>query len=429
MLTVDQIQKMQEANQFSAPNLKGVQMNEAKSANKSAVQRAVWQNAEIKEHRATFENKFGFDYADSKAFPVQEHNFSWNAVAKKCGFANAKSALKEADSASVFPQVLRAGVQTMVNSAYQTVPTTFESWTHTVSSNKDTELYAPIQGITFPREVGKQELYPESRAAGLDIRLVNRKYGQMYAVEKELLEDDQTGQFQSQVKLLGEYAKLVVEAYVYAKLAGKFTGGVLAQYAGLIIPNTETQPANESNYPFAQSSAPFQGGGYNRPASFTVLTQAAIQAGFIGLMNQKNLLGLKMMVDPDTIAIGPAFRFDLAVLLNSSFYPSVPGSAGSTGTSFAINPIESIAKAVITRFMFKNDGTVDGSSKAWYLMDSKKPFFVVQLREAATVEQEAPNAGMSFDRDVVRFKMRERFNADYIDPRFIWQGNDGSVTS
>lgn len=429
MLSLNEIQKMSESNQWTTASGKGVEINVARSANKEAVARAVWSNPEMKEMRESFETKFGFDFADSKAFPVGDASFSWKAAAKKCGYSSVQSALKEADSGSTFPQVLRAGVQTLVNSMYQTVPTTFESWTSTVSSNKDTELYAPLHGISFLREVGKQELYPESRAAGLDIRLVNRKYGMMYAVEKELLEDDQTGQFASQTKLLGEYAKLAVEAFVYGKVAGKFTGGALAQYASLIIPNTETQPSDESNYPFTSSSAKFVGGGYNRPTSFGLLTQANIQEGFIGLMNQLNLLGLKMSVDPDTILIGPKWRFDLAVLLNSSFYPSVGGAAGTTGTSFAINPIESIAKAVITRFMFKNDGTVTGDSKAWYLLDSKKPFFVVQLREAATVEQEAPTAGASFDRDVVRFKLRERFNADYIDPRFIWQGNDGSVTS
>lgn len=426
MLSIDQIKQMSEANRESAVTGNGVQINIAKAANKAAVAQTVWQSEEIRSQRQSFEKEFGFDFADSKEFPVHEANFSWKAVARKCGHAT----VREAVSGSTFPQVLRAGVQTLVNSMYMTVPTTFESWTKTVSSNKDTELYAPLHGISFLREVGKQELYPESRAAGLDIKLVNRKYGEIFAVEKELLEDDQTGQFSQQAALLGEYAKIAIEAFVYAKVAGKFTGGALANYAGLIIPNTETQPSTEATYPFVPASAPFVGGGFNRPASYGILTSTTIQAGFIGLMNQLNLLGLKMSVDPDTILIGPQYRFDLAILLNSSFYPSVPsGTAGATGANFAINPIESIAKAVITRFMWKNDATVTGDSKAWYLLDSKKPFFVVQLREAATVEQEAPTSGESFNRDVVRFKLRERFNADYIDPRFIWQGDDGSVTS
>ena len=60
-------------------------------------------------------------------------------------------------------------------------------------------------------------------------------------------------------------------------------------------------------------------------------------------------------------------------------------------------------------------------------LDSKKPFFIVQMREAVSIVQEAPNAGTSFDRDIIRYKGTTRFNCDYIDSRFIWQGSDGSV--
>lgn len=241
---------------------------------------------------------------------------------------------------------------------------------------------------------------------------------------------DQTGQFAKQSGLLGEYAKLAWEVIAYAKLAGSFTGGAKANYAGLIIPGTETKPATEANYPFAQQSAPFVGGGYNRPATYTVLNQAGIQAGFIGLMNQRNLLGLLMNVDPKRLVVSPINRFNAAILLNSSFYPSVPsGTAGSTGATFAINPIESIAALTISRFVFENTGVIDGQSNAWWLMDDSKPFFVMQVRESASVIQEAPNSGESFNRDIIRFRLVMRGNGDYIDPRFVWQGNDGSITS
>lgn len=428
MLTLQEIDKAIEAGSIQNSAGKRVSINEANWKNTQKIKQNLWENKEVKWMRESFQKKHKFDFADAKKFPVMESGFDWNKVAQKCGYPSLDVAFKEADSSSNFVQVLRAGVQTIVNSMYMTVPTTYESWTTTVNSKKNTELYAPLHGISFLREVGAQELYGESRAAGLDIKLVNRKYGTMFAVEKELLEDDQTGQFAQQAGLLGEYARLAMEVIVYAKQSGKFTGGVLANYAGLSIPQTETQPATEANYPFTSSAAPFVGGGSNRPVTYGLLTQPNIQNGFIGLMNQLNLLGLKMQVDPQTINIGPKYRFDLAVLLNSSFYPSqVSTSAGTTGSAFAINPIESIAKAVITRFMFDNTGSVSNNSSAWYIMDANKPFFVSQLRNAAEVTQEAPNAGASFDRDVIRFKVTMRGNADYIDPRFIWQGSDGTI--
>lgn len=431
LLSVNEIDRRM-IESHSLRNSKGgsVLVNTAMEENKKAILRATWKNKEIMEFRESFHRRHKIDFADAQKFPVMERDFNWNKVAQKCGHSSVKSAFREADSGSNFPGVLRAGVQSIVNSMYLSVPTTYEAWTSTVTSNKDTELYAPLQGISFLREVGKKEQYSESGAAGLDIKLVNRKYGTIFAVEKELLEDDQTGQFAKQASLLGEYAKLAMEVIVYAKLAGNFAGGVFAQYAEMTVPHTETQESNEVNgYPFSSASAGgLFGGGVNRPNTFGVLNQANIQAGFIGLMNQVNILGLKMSVDPDTIMIGPTYRFDLAVLLNSSFYPSVPSATpGATGANFGINPIESIAKAVISRFMFTNTGTVTGASTGWYICDSKKPFFTVQLREAAAVEQEAPTSGQSFDRDIIRFRVSTRGNADYIDPRFAWQGSDGSV--
>ena len=439
LLNLEEISKMAESNTWTKADGKQVLVNRAREANVKAVQKNLWENEDIKHHRESFKKRFGFDFADRKEFPVHEAGFSWTDAAKKCGFPSVKSALREADSSSSFVQVLRAGIQSLVNSNYETVATTFESWVSTVNSSRDTELYAPLHGVSFLREVGKQEIYGESHAAGLDIKLKNRKYGTVFAVEWELLEDDQTGQFAKQAGLLGEYAKLAIECIVYAKLAGKFTGGVVANYAGLTIPATETQPSYEANYPWTNSNAPLRGGAYNSPTSFGTLTQQNIQNGIIALMQQPNLLGIKMNVDVKRILISPFYRFDAAVLLNSSFYPSVPGSsagspstsAGTTGGTFAINPIESIAALTVSRFMFTNKtglvGTAAGNSSAWYLIDDSKAWFVTQIREAASVVQEAPNAGASFDRDIIRWRLRLRVNADHIDPRFAWQGSDGTV--
>jgi hypothetical protein len=54
---------------------------------------------------------------------------------------------------------------------------------------------------------------------------------------------------------------------------------------------------------------------------------------------------------------------------------------------------------------------------------------IVQMRTATEVINEAVNSGESFERDLVRFKARSRFNSEIVEPRFIYRGNDGSVTS
>ena len=133
-----------------------------------------------------------------------------------------------------------------------------------------------------------------------------------------------------------------------------------------------------------------------------------------------------MSVMPNRILISPKNQFDAAVLLNSSYYPT-GATAGSTGGAFAINPIKGVADLTVVRYMFDHLGAVNSQTTAWYLVDDSKPWFVLQMREAVTVQQESPVAGTSFEKDEIRFKARSRFQADFIDPRFAWQGNNGSV--
>lgn len=378
--------------------------------NKEVLKNVTWASDDEKALRESMKATLGVDVADPAQFPVADRAFNWKKV---------KSKLAEADSVTSFPGVLRAGVQQIVNSMYETVPTTFEKWTHTVQSTKLEELFAPIQGLAFPSAIGESEVYPEVGAAGLDLKIRAKKFGTMASFTRELVEDDQSGQFQRQAGLLGEYAKQILEVLSY----GKLNSVAGTSYAGLSIPVSETKPADEATYPWSTSLV---GGGATRPAAYGALNQENIQKAFVALMNQKNLLGLKMSVQPDKLLCGPANTFDLAVLLNSSFYPT-GAQAGVTGGAFSINPLEGIAEKVVSRFMFDHTGAVTGSSKAWYLVDSKVPFFCVVVREASVVELENPQSGQSFDRDVVRFKLRVRANADFIDPRFAWQGNDGSV--
>lgn len=383
--------------------------------NRAVKERAVWNTPEMKQFRESIQSQYGFDMKDAEKFPVSKPNFSWKKFREKN--------MRETNSASVNPQLLRAGVQAAVNNLYPAVPTTYEKWTHVIQSGKDTELYAPLNALTFLGELGEGEKYIESSVVGLDIKLRNKKFGQMMPVTKELIDDDQTGQFAQKVGDMADYAAQLWEVYAYGKLAS-LSGG--CSYGGLTVPHSETRPSTESTYPYTASGFS-AGGGVNRPGSFGALTQANVQAGFTGLENMLNLQGLKMAVDANTIMCGPLNRFSLATLLNSNFYPSGAAAAGSIGGSLAINVLQGIAEPVISRFMFDNSGSANASSKAWYICDSSKPAFIVQIRTAAEVVQEDTASGASFERDVYRWKLCVRGNADYIDPRFFWQGNDGSV--
>lgn len=407
---IETVRLLQSGAEFSTPGSKREQ-------NEKMIKEALYtRNEVVKKLHESMKKNHGVDIFSEKEFPVQNWSFSWKKLRDRLD-----TQLREADSASTFTQFLRAGVQNITMAAYQAVKTTYEDWVTVVQSSRDTELYAPNHGVGFPRQLDRQMHYPEVGVAALDIKLKNYKYGSMYAVEWELLEDDQTGSFQRQAALLGEYLKLLCEILVYGKLAGNVAG---LKYIDYDIPLSETKPADEATYPWSTS---LRGGGRNRPDVFGLLTQTNIQEAVIALMQQKNLQGIRMQVNPDRFLIGPKLAFDLSVLVHSSYYPSGAAVAGAVGGAFAINPIKAIGDITVTRYMPKNDGTFD-NSKAWYMIDSKKPWFILQMREAISVVQENPLAGESFNRDVYRFKARARKNADHIDPRFAWQGNDGSVT-
>lgn len=403
--------------------------------NAAVLKKVLTTSREQKELRESFKRRFGFEIDNHEKLPVMRESttsetklevnesFSFQRLRESLG-----SKLREADTSSAFVQLLRAGIQLAVNNMYQIGKTSFEEWVMTVQSKKDTEPYAPVVGIDFPTEIAKGGIYGEVGNFGLDLKLENRKYGSMYACEWELSQDDQTGQIMRSANIMGQYMKLVVEVVVMAKLASVSTG---CTYSNLKVGKSETQPSYEGTWPY---STALYGGGKNRPASYTLATQAAIQSAFIALRQQLNQQGLKMEVDPDALLIGPRYEFDTAIIANSSYYPSVASAtAGAVGGPFSINPLKGKFDVIISKYHFNNLGVVDdGTGTQWYAIDKKATAnggFILQMRENATVINEAPNSGESFNRDLVRFKARSRFNADHLEPRFIFRGNDGSVTS
>jgi phage major head subunit gpT-like protein len=380
--------------------------------NRKMKERAVWSNPEMKLFRESMKRHFNTDIQNQKLWPCGAPDFSWASFRQKI--------MRETNSSSSQAQLLRAGVQVAVNNLYPAVKTTYEQWAHVMPSARDTELYAPLNALTFLEELGEGDRFAESSVIGLDIKLRNKKFGQMLPISFELISDDQTGQFAQKVSEMSDYAAQLWEVYSYGKLAS-ISGG--AKYARLKVKASETKPSYESSYPWSTS---LKGGGATKSTA-GALSQTTLQSAFTALENQLNLQGLKMAVNPDSVIISPYYRWTLSTLLNSNFYPSGAAGAGNVGGALAVNVLQGIANPVISRFVFDQNGSANSNSKAWYVCDTSKPAFVVQLREAASITQEDPTTGAGFERDIYRWKLRVRGNADFIDPRFFFQGSDGSV--
>lgn len=319
--------------------------------------------------------------------------------------------LREANAESAFGQLLRAGIQTYAINSYQTVPVVYPDMVTEVASRRFQEYYAPLFRPNLPKRVDRGQEFQENPVLGLSRQLINQKVGMIESFERELFDDDQTGQIKNRASQMGENFKIMEEIYVVLKSIG--TGGTLqGVQVDPDVTFTDVVPAGfVGNGTYNTSKG-------NRANPFVRLSQANLEAADIAMMNIVDDLGNKFLVSPNTLVVSPIDKFVAAKLLNSTLQPSVPaGTADATGYTMTINPLQGLYKLLVSRFMV---------TKGWLLGDPKK-CLVFQRRDPLEIIQENPASGQSFSMEVYRFKSRSRFEVGMIDSRFMYQGDDGTV--
>jgi hypothetical protein len=120
-----------------------------------------------------------------------------------------------------------------------------------------------------------------------------------------------------------------------------------------------------------------------------------------------------MLVTPDTLLYGTDYVMAAPKLINSTYQPSYPDTTtGATGYFETVNPLKGAYELVMSRFTNKAN---------WVLMEAKTmiPF---QERKALEMLMEAPNAGVSFEKDQVRHRVRRRYQVAVLDYRWIGGG-------
>jgi hypothetical protein len=318
--------------------------------------------------------------------------------------------LREANAESAFGQLLRAGIQTYAINSYQTVPVVYPDLVTEVASRRFQEYYAPLFRPNLPKKVDRGQQFQDNPVIGLSRVLTNYKFGMIESFERELFDDDQTGQIKNRASQMGENFKIMEEIYVMGKVIGSgFTSQGVQVDPDVTFTDAFTGTGNGT-----YNTAP-KG---NRPATFGSLTQPNLETADISLMNITDPLGNKFLVAPNTLLVGTSNKFVGAKLLNSTLQPSVPSAtSGSTGYVMTINPLQGLYKLLVSRFL---------PPTAWFLGDPKK-CIVFQRRDPLEILQENPASGQSFSQEVYRFKSRSRFEVGQIDSRFMYEGDDGTV--
>lgn len=343
--------------------------------------------------------------------------------------------LREANPETALAFLLRKGVQTLANDWYLTVPREWQDYAGTNASDAFAEWYAPLYGSTVAGRVPKGGRFPEGKIIGEDTVLVNYKFGLLESFDRELFDDDQTGQIRQRATRLGQGMSITENAYAAIRFIG-----LAGTYSNLIVPasNYTTTDVNGNSVvgPFSNSVFGLNslGNPYgNRPLNLVALGLNPLKQAWSDLLNAKDPQNNKIIISPNVLLHSSQDALHAPLLVSPPsgvpYYPAVIGSSGQTASTatagfpggvFGANPFMGLGiKPVLARFL---------PDWAWSLGEKGKGF-IFQERDPLEVIQEQPATGAAFETDAYRFRSRRRFEADWVGggSRFWWLGNDGTV--
>jgi hypothetical protein len=344
--------------------------------------------------------------------------------------ASAPQLLREAIPSTAQGQLLRAGIQLIANAWYKRYPGTYTQVAQTVASSRRQEFYAPLFGAARPQEIKAGTPFREQGVKGQDLEVINRKFGQIFAFERELFDDDQTGQIGTFAQRLGESMAMWQDQY----FSRKFIGVASSDFAPSTIEASKwtgennngdaiTTPFSVKMYRTKQDTTDIG----NRPTTFVQLSYGPLLTAFQRLRQAKDPLGQAIVVIPDTLLVSTFDEINGRMLTMSPAFPAVSGLEGETAGAasagffrgpFGINPVQGEFKLVV------NIHLVAG---VWSLLQGHKGY-IEQVRDPMEITQEQPQSGDSFVMDAYRFRSRARWEQDWLDPRFAYLGNDGSAS-
>lgn len=361
----------------------------------------------------------------------------WSAkdFSAKKWFESAQDAiftLREAHSETALAFLLRKGIQTMANDWYQTVPRDWQNYAGSSSSGGYAEWYAPLYGSVVAGRVNRGDPFPEGKVIGEESVLVNYKFGLIESFDRELFDDDQTGQIRQRASKLGASMAITENAYAAIRFIG-----LAGAYANLAVPASNYKTIDVAGVTVASPwSATLYGataGDGNRPSAYAALGLSGLKNAWSRMLNAKDPQGNKIITQPDTLLVSSMDALHAPLLVSPPngvpYYPAVIGASGQTasnaqagypGGAFGANPFMGLGiKVVVARFL---------PDWAWAIGEKGKGF-IFQERDPLEVIPEATASGAAFNFDAMRYRSRRRFEADWIGggSRFWFLGNDGTA--
>jgi len=343
-----------------------------------------------------FEPRFGRAMKlDPTKIDFKSERFSFKKL-REAAFRYAD--LREANAESTFAFLLRAAVQEFANDMYANLPVIWPNLVTEVNSKRRSELYGGLYRPNIPKQVDAGEKFQDTTFKGFEREIVNYKFGFIETFERELFDDDQTGQVRTRASNLGEGFRVLEEVYTISRIFGS-----ARTEEGIDVP-ASTLPGGV--YTTAKG---------NRPTAFVRFSGTALEAAHVAFRGIRDPIGRRFLVVPRILLVSPVDEFEAWRQINSPLMANTATSA----TAAMANPLQG-------RYTVYSSPYVP--TYAWTVGDPARGF-VFQRRDPLEIIQENAASGHSFIQEVYAFRARERFEADWVESRFNYLGNDGSVQS
>ena len=295
--------------------------------------------------------------------------------------------LQEAVTTADFPTLLRDGIRSIAFDSYAGVRTTWQDFTLTESSDKQSEDWVEENAIGELPVVHENTAYPEFKQ-DLDrtLNIRNYKRGGIIAITEEMIRFNKTNLIKRQAVHLGRSAANTREQAVMSAVStsGNFT-------------RTSTDNDIGDN----TAATTFSATGLNT-ALTTLRTMKDRKTGvYLGVM-------------PDTLIVAPRLEMAAKQLLLSPLLGRVGGSATNDVYGGGVsNPFRGMVNQIIVSARF-------GTSYQWLLFESKQ-LVVLQEVDGLQVLQESvgqvEHEGY-FVYDHVRYRVRDWYGVGILNDRY-----------
>lgn len=296
-----------------------------------------------------------------------------------------------------FPDALRMGLQVDLFNAYNEQPVTYPQLVRSVNSSKQQEEYLFDSPVGLPPIVMEGQPYPEVTTdfdAGLIIK--NFKRGMILSVTEEMQRFDQVGKVREMPELLGRAMRREEEQQVMNVIT------TTGNYTRNSTTNDNDEGANQASTQFSATG---------------------LITAFNTLRTMKERrTGIYIGVNPNTLIVGPKLWWAARQLIGSNSVQRVGGNTTNdvygTGTD---NAFFNVVDTIIVSPEFSN-------SYGWALMERGRAVTFQRVEGISLLaEGRDPSVTGYFNRDVLRFRVRNWYGVGMRDDRFAFLSTSSSA--